>query len=166
MPQIEIPCVCPVAGTHTTDTVTLPPTLGFTQLSEAVMAVRWYIAQHRNAGDAAILAYLQEVYLLHTLGDWTCVAADGSPLPLTEENIRQYLIAGNPSAAFDVADLADDLYGAAVIHPLVERAQRSSQRSPTGAPTSAKRPRGQSSRKPRLQSLTTTSPTADTAATA
>jgi hypothetical protein len=159
MAEITIPCVCPVPGAHTEDTIYLPDTLGFTALAQLVMSARWYSADTDDM--AKLLAHLQEAYLLYTLSGWTLVDAEGKPLPLTEANVRTYLMA-NPSVAFDVADAADDLYGAAVVRPLVNRAKPSSLRGQTAGSTSARRRRGPRNPKPRLRSLTTTTPTAAT----
>ena len=159
--QVQIDCICPPkadgAPRHDHDTVTLRERLDF----RSVTAIRHGISLlERDEGTyvSEVLAVLTEGYVLHGIESWSLVDAKGKPLPLSRQAIRETILADIEVASV-VGDAADEMYGPTVLLPLLQRASRSSQGTPTAPSTSP--PTG-SSRKPRTpskQSSTTSSPT-------
>ena len=162
-----IPCVCPPKATgearHASDTVTLRQRLDFRAALTARNTVIVLKQEDPDASVAEILATLTEMYLLVGIESWSLVDTRGKAVPVSRAVIRQFIV-DHPDEATAVGDEADGLYSAAVIAPLVARAQNSSPPTPTDESTSAtdgqsppKRPRRS---KP---SSITTIPTAATA---
>jgi hypothetical protein len=157
--NIEIPCVC---GKHERDEVTLRETLDFraavTLRNSAIVAK----SENPDLTTAEVLALLSEQYLLVGIESWSLMAEDGKPLPVTRAAITERILS-NPEVAIIIADVADDLFGAKVVLPLLVRASNSSPPGPTGASTSA-RTTGTSRRpKPSSRSSITSIPTGVTA---
>jgi len=158
--SVPIPCPCP--GTpHEVDQINLRVKLG---LAAGIAIQRMVIDANQNRPDAAELTgLLAEAYLLHGVESWT-LESDGRPIPVSAAAIRTWLLADFGISA-PIADAADKLYMAAVILPLVNRAQTSSPSTPTNGSTSRPR-RGTSKRpKPSKPSSTGTTPTDSTATT-
>jgi hypothetical protein len=95
---------------------------------------------------------------------WSFVDEQGGKLPVTELTIRAKLLSDFALAA-PIADVADDLYMAPVLLPLVERAKRLSPITPTDGSTSAPPTGRPMPRKRSKRSSTTTTPTGGTAKT-
>jgi hypothetical protein len=72
---------------------------------------------------------IAELWLEIGVADWTFVYDDGSPIPVTHENIVRAL--PYAKGGREVADKADDLYVESVTSPLVKRLSELSQRGPT-----------------------------------
>lgn len=156
---VHIPCPCPGTPHPDGDTVGLREKLG---LAAGIALQRMVINANQNRPDAEELTgKLAEGYLLHGVEDWTLVNEDGRPIPVTDITIRKWLLEDFATAA-PIADQADGLYMAAVLLPLVNRAQTSSPSSPTNGSTS--RPRSGTSKRPKPSkpSSTTTTPTDST----
>jgi hypothetical protein len=156
--EVPIPCPCP-GSPHEADTIGLREKLG---LAAGIAIQRLVIDANQDRPDTAELAgRLAEGYLLHGVESWSLVDESGQPVPVTEVTIRHRLL-DDFSIAAPVADAADGLYMAAVILPLVNRAQTSSPSTPTNGSTS--RPRSGTSKRPKpsKRSSTTTTLTAST----
>ena len=166
--MVAIACPCPPLADggrrHESDEVTLRERLGFVEAS----AVRNGISLRRAEMDvedletAEILAVLTEGYILYGVSSWTLQDEAGKPLPVNRATIREHLLS-NWEVASVLADAADEVYGPAVMLPLLVRASTSSRPSPTEESTSASRPSGMPARKPSKPSSISTIPTADTA---
>jgi len=117
-----------------------------------------------DVSSAEILAALTETYLVLGVESWSLVDAKGKPLPVSKAAIREVLLT-KPDIAMEVGDAADALYSAAVILPLLARAQTSSPPTPTTESTSAKTPSLPKPPKPSKRSSITTIPMAATGAT-
>jgi hypothetical protein len=114
--------------------------------------------------EAQLAGQLAEAYLLFGVEAWSFVDDRGSLVPITEATIRAKLLADFATAA-PIAEVADDLYMAPVLLPLVDRAKRLSLTSPTAASTSAPPSGEPSPRKRSKRSSTTTTRTVDTETT-
>lgn len=152
---VAVACPCPGTPHPDGDTVNLREKLG---LHEGVAVQRLVIDANQagtGLGAAELTGILAEGYLLYGVEGWTFLNEQGLPLPCTRDTIRSVLLADFTLAA-PVAEAADDLYMAAVILPLVKRAQSSSPTTPTNGSTSP-RPRGTRSRpkQPKRSSTTT-----------
>lgn len=159
--EVPIPCICPNTP-HEGDTVTLADALHFRQATTARNAVYLLRAQDDEASIPEIMAVLTEHYLLLGITGWTLTDEDGKPRPATRAAIREHLLTEDDAATM-VGDAADDLYGAAVMRPLLRKASSSSEPSPTTEPTSPST--GTGSPTPSSLSSTTTTPTDDTETT-
>lgn len=156
---VTIPCVCP-GSPHESDTVTLKDPLSFRDAA-TMRASILLLDDLERADNDLVLAVLDETYLVHGIGSWTLVDAQGEPVPVTGENVELALLSHVPEA-MQVADKAEDLYNASVLLPLVERGQRLSGRGPTQLSTS---PTNGSSPKPRTHSSQSSTSTSRTDAT-
>lgn len=167
--KVRIECPCPGSPHPDGDEVGLHPKLG---LKAGVMLQRRVVTAQREAREsqepdmveAALVADLSELYCLVGIGWWTLVDEDGDPLPVSEEAIREHILADFSRAA-PVADRADALYLAPVILPLVGGASTSSQPGPTNGSTSATKTTTRTPRKRSRSSSTSTSQTGVTVAT-
>jgi hypothetical protein len=81
---------------------------------------------------------------------WNFLDDAGKPIPVTPENIVRALPWDKGGRI--VAERANDLYGPAVLAPLVEALRKLSSNGQTGSSTSATRPRKAGTRKPRALS--------------
>jgi hypothetical protein len=165
--QIDCPCAPRADGSprHPEgDEVTLRETLDFRSVTAIRHGISLLEREEGNAYTAEILAVLTEGYVLHGIEAWTLVDDHGKPLPVSRQAIRDAVLA-DVGIASVVGDAADTLYGEKVLLPLLARASRSSQPSPTGRLTSP--PTASQTRRPRPSrpSSTSTSPTAATVAT-
>jgi hypothetical protein len=115
--------------------------------------------------DAAHLTgILAEGYLLYGVEAWTLVDENGHTIPVTRDTVRAKLLSDFAVAA-PVAELADSLYMAPVILPLVKRASASLLTTPTNGSTSVLPAGTPKARKRSKRSSTTTTPTDGTVAT-
>ena len=131
---VQIPCPCPGTPHPDGDTVELREKLG---LAAGIAVQRMIIEANQGRADTAELTgKLGEGYLLHGVEAWTLIDENGSLIPVNENTIRARLLTDFTVAA-PIADAADDLYMAAVISPLVKKAERSSPTTPTNGSTSA-----------------------------
>lgn len=152
---VLVGCPCP-GHPHESDTVNLREKL---DLASGI-AIQRLIIEANSAGTglgaAELTGLLSEGYLLYGVESWSFVDDQGRPVPVTKDTIRSVLLA-DFSLAAPVAEGADGLYMAAVILPLVKRAQDSSPGSRTNGSTSP-RPRATSKRpKQSKRSSTSTS---------
>ena len=166
--KATIPCVCEKAR-HETDTITFRDRLDF----RSGLAVRKQLALEKDddpgMGAGEILAILTESYLVYGIESWTLKDEKGQPLPVNRTNIRAFLEA-HPEEAEQAGNVADSIYQEQILLPLLARASKLSQPSPTpelmsptppsSGPTST-RPKSKQS-KPSLTSIT---PTGDTVST-
>lgn len=166
MNETHIQCPCPeLAGIiqHPDgDTVTLRERLDF----RSALGIRNDFILLRNEDEVSVgeaLAALSEGYLYHGIEAWTLNDEKGEPLPVSHSSIRDALLS-RPEIAVEVADAADELYGVAVILPLLARAAKSSQPMPTKPSTSATKPVSKHPTRSSPSSITT-SPTASTGKT-
>ena len=168
--SVPIPCICPpkADGTprHEHDTVTLRDKLDFRQATSIRNAVAFAKAEDDEVGPADLLATLTEGYILQGVESWSLQGVDdkGRPfaLPVTKPNIREKLLS-DPLLAEDIGDAADELYGKAILLPLLSRALASSPPTPTTGSTSARKRGPRTPRKPSRPSSTSTTQTAGTA---
>ena len=134
MSAVEIACVCP--GTpHERDTVNLRDVMDFVH-GKALRYRVQLLEDAERADSALVLATLTEGYLLYGIESWTLVDADGKPLPVSPDTIRGSLLS-HAVEADELADRAAEMYGEAVMSPLLQRAQNSSPPTPTEESTSA-----------------------------
>lgn len=145
--DVPIRCVCPPKADgsprHEGDTITLRDTLGFRE----VTTIRGLVGQidvSDTLAVAEILATLTEGYIIFGVEAWTLRhdttddkgrSRPNQPIPVSRAAIREHLLSAVDAAA-DVGDAADGLYGEKVVLPLLMRASRSSQGSPTDGSTS------------------------------
>lgn len=137
---------CPCEGTphEDGDVVYLYPDL---PAMAGVKARAWFVASATQGLDPATLeAQIAELWLTVGVVRWTFLLDDGSPVPLTPENIIRALPYGKGGRL--VADKANDLYVDSVVAPLVreweERSKPGSTRSSrpaTSASTTSRRKR-------------------------
>lgn len=156
---VEITCVCPPTQEgkprHLADRVELREKLDFRSALTARNAIALAKEEDDDISSAEILAVLTEHYLVLGISSWSLVDAKGKKVEPSRAAIRQF-IAEHPDEAMEIGDAADALYSAAVILPLVARAQRSSQPTPTTGSTSATTDSSPRPRKPSKPSSTTT----------
>jgi hypothetical protein len=157
-------CQCPGSPHPDGDLVYLRPRLG---LAAGIAIQRLIVEANQDRADSAeISGQLAEAYLLHGVAGWNLVGeGEGEkPIPVNEDSIRLYLLSDFVRSA-PVADAADDLYMAAVLGPLVNRALASSPTTSTSGSTSATRRGKSKAPRPSKPSSTTTTRTAATATT-
>jgi hypothetical protein len=94
------------------------------------------------------------LWLSMCVADWTFLFDDGSPIPVTPENVVRAL--PYAKGGRQVADKADDLYVDSVTAPLLEALERLSKPGRTASSRPATRPRTASQRKPPKPSSTAT----------
>lgn len=167
--DVQIDCLCPPNARGETrhpdgDTVTLRERLDFRAALTARNTMVLVKQEDPDASPADILAALTEVYLLIGITGWTLVDAKNRPVEVSRATIREHLLS-NPDVAMVVGDAADEMYSAAVILPLMARANNSSPPTPIEGSTSATKPSTPRSRKPSSPSSITTIPTDATATT-
>jgi len=160
--EIRISCICPDPATHPDgDVVRLQWPLPFPTMALLNKTIRWEKSTREGGLPMpAALALLTELYLRHTLASWTLVE-DGAPIALNEANVERYLMTV-PTAAFEVADRADDLYSEIVLGPLIQRASPSSPGGPTERSTSPTKVNGAASKTSRQSSRSSSSNTETT----
>jgi hypothetical protein len=157
--DVPVSCPCPGSPHPDGDTIRLREKLG---LAAGIAIQRMIIdANSEKDNTAELTGKLAEGYLLHGVESWTLVNEAGLDIPVNEATIRHHLL-DDFVVASPVADAADGLYMAAVILPLVQKAQSLSPSTPTNGSTS---PRPSGTPKPpkqRKRSSTTTTPTDST----
>lgn len=90
-------------------------------------------------GDPALLeVLLGRVFIEDGIDGWTFVDEDGDEYGVTPDNIERLLPWSRGGQL--VAEKANDLYGEAILAPLVRRSLSTSQPGPTNGSTSATRP--------------------------
>ena len=156
---VEIPCVCPPKPDgqprHIADTIELREKLDFRSALTARNAIALAKEEDDDVSSAEILAVLTETYLILGIQSWSLVDEKGKKIEPSRTAIREFIEA-HPDAAMEVGDAADGLYSAAVILPLVARAQKSLQPTQTTGSTSVTTDSLPKPRKPSKPSLTTT----------
>lgn len=166
--KATIPCVC-VKARHETDTITFRPRLDF----RSGLAVRKQLALEKDddpgMGAGEILAILTESYLVYGIESWTLKDEDGKPLEPSRANIRAFLEA-HPEEAEQAGNVADGLYQEQILLPLLARASKLSQPSPTPELMSPMHPSSGRTSTPRRSkqskpSLTSITPTGNTETT-
>lgn len=167
--DVHVDCICPpLAGGGIRhpggDTVTLRERLGFRAAVTARNTMLLAKSENPDAGAADILALLTETYLLVGIEGWTLVNGRNDPLEVSRAAIRAFMDA-NPDTAMTIGDAADELYGPAVILPLLARAQTSSPPTPIDGSTSAPTAGSPRPRRPSKRSSISTIPTDVTATT-
>ena len=156
---VRVPC--PTGEHPDGDSVSLRPKIGLAGGVEAQQTIQ-KIAN--NATAAQVTGLLLSVYLRHGVAEWTLHDDAGQALPLTPDTLQSALL-DDFALAQPIADVADELYYAAVVAPLVAAASRSSQATRPATPTSASTESPASRPKPSKRSSTSTTPTAGTAPT-
>jgi len=167
--MVTVACLCPPKATGEVrhpagDEITLRERLDFRAALTARNTMVLLKEEDPDVSSAEILAALTETYLVLGIEAWSLVDAKGKPLPVSKAAIREVLLT-KPDIAMEVGDAADALYSAAVILPLLARAQTSSPPTPTNGLTSAKMPSSPKRPKPSKRSSITTIPTAATVTT-
>ena len=167
--MVAVTCLCPPKATGEVrhpagDEITLRERLDFRAALTARNTMVLLKEEDPDVSSAEILAALTETYLVLGIEAWSLVDAKGKPLPVSKAAIREVLLT-KPDIAMEVGDAADALYSAAVILPLLARAQTSSPPTPTNGLTSAKMPSSPKRPKPSKRSSITTIPTAATVTT-
>ena len=95
--------------------------------------------------DPALLeSLLGRVFIEEGIVGWTFLDVEGEPEPVTMANIERLL--PWPRGGSAVAERANDLYGEAVLGPLLRRSLTMPQHGPTNGSTSAIRPSRQQRR--------------------
>lgn len=148
---------CPCQGTPHPDgdVVYLRPELS---VAAGVKARSWFVDSITGAVDSADLQErIAALWLEAGVVSWTFLDDDGSPIPVTAENIVRALPYGKGGRL--VADKADDLYVPSVVTPLAEGLDALSKRGSTSSTPRATSRRTTSTRKPRKPSSTATTAT-------
>lgn len=141
-------CRCPgTPDTHPDgDEVYLAPEVSLT------MGLRANGAINKAEGNTELLElYMGRVFIEEGIVGWTFHDEDG-PIPVTPANIERLLPWSRGGS--QVAEKANDLYGEAILAPLVKRSLNSSELGPTNGSTSHTRP----SRSKRRSSSKSSSP--------
>lgn len=120
-------CLCPGTPHAGGDTVYLRAELDLA----GGLAV---IAAMSSGEGEALIERMGRAYLLAGIASWTFLDEAGVPVPATRENIDRLRWS---AATLAIANAAADLYGEAVLDPLVETANASSPSGPSDASTSA-----------------------------
>lgn len=124
------PCRC--AGTpHDSDVVYLHGE------TTAALGLAAYAAIAAAEGVEDQRLRLGMAYLIHGVAEWTFLADDGTPIPVTPETVSRALPWSRGGR--EVAEKANELYADEVVRPLVERLQRSSRVTSITASTSVSR---------------------------
>lgn len=164
--KTTVGCLCPPNGQRhpNGDTITWRETLDFRTALAARKAVSWARTEDESVDVPDVLALLSEFYLTHCIESWTLRDAKGKAIEVSRPAVEQYILPTD--AAFDLAEIADDLYSDRILGPLVAAASTSSPPTPTNGSTSATRGRGKASRpKPSTPSSITPTPMAATGRT-
>lgn len=159
---IEVRTVCPCEGTpHEFDTVRLRATLPLAQGVALQSYLSALSAQMSPLERADLNGKLAEILLLYGVESWTYVDARGQSIPVTEQVIRDKLLA-DFALATPVADTAADYYSEMIVRPLVERASNTLRPPQTAestpvSDTSPSTGNGKSPRRKRSKPSSTTS---------
>jgi hypothetical protein len=161
--RVAIDCVCPSRADgeprHPAgDTVTLRETLDFRSVTAIRHGISFLDNDGTDAYTADVLAVLTEGYVLHGIESWTLQDEKGWPVEVSRSAIRERVLSRVDVAAV-IGDAADELYGEKVLLPLLVRASRSSQATPTESSTSLPTASPTGRPKPSKRSSTTTTPT-------
>lgn len=162
---MKIECVCPPTAAGDTrhpagDTVELRERLDFRSALTVRNAIIMAKQDDPDMDAPEILAMLTEKYLLLGIESWSLVDAKAKKVEPTRDAIRAF-VQDHPNEAMEVGDAADALYSAAVILPLVARAQKSSPTSQTNGSTSPTTGSRSVPRKPSKPSSTSITPMVD-----
>ena len=153
---VRVPCP---SGQHPDgDSVSLKPKLGLAAGIEAQQTIHGI---GKGDSHAKVSGILLELYLRHGVAEWTLHDDDGKNIEFTPESLQAELL-DDFARAEPIADVADSLYYAAVIAPLVAAASKSSQATPPEPSTSQETGSPASRPKPSKPSSTTTSQTGGT----
>ena len=156
---VRVPCP---SGQHPDgDSVSLKPKLG---LAAGIAAQQTIQGIGKGASTAEVTGTLLELYLRHGVAEWTLHNGDGKPYDLTPKSLQEHLL-DDFAVAEPIADVADSLYYAAVVAPLVAAASKSSQATPPAPSTSAGTGSPASRRRRSRPSSITATPMGDTAPT-
>jgi hypothetical protein len=150
---VRVPCDTHPDG----DSVCLRPKLGLAGGIEAQQTIQ---AISKGTTSEEVTGRLLETYLKHGVAEWTLHDANGKPVALTPESLRERLL-DDFVLAQPIADKADELSYAAVVAPLVAAASKSSQATSPEPTTSAPKDSPASRRKPSKPSSTSTTPMDD-----
>ena len=129
------PCRCAGSPHAQGDIVWLRPKAGIDMGLAATVALR-----HSGTRPGDVQAALGMVFLRYGISGWTFTDENHEVVPVTADNIDLWL--PWDEGGFEVADRADDLYGATVIAPLVRRSEPSPPPTPGEPSTSATPPSG------------------------
>ncbi len=145
--NVTIPCVCPPLedgqARHQSDVVTLRDKMPFRD----ALAMRYEIGvakeEDPDITGADMLGILSESYIVHGIESWS-LQQDGpkgkpEPIRVSRANIASFVL-GNMEVGLILSEVADDLYAAAVMLPLIQAGSPSSPDSPTETTTSATTP--------------------------
>lgn len=135
-------CACPGSphngqdGTDDGDYVYLRPVLGY-QGGLAVLAALGRIPLRADGTmDLGELSVgVSPLYIEHGAVGWNFTNGTGETVPFDAQ-----VLLDDYSLAYPIGERADELYGEAVLRPLVSRTSKSSPRGRTGGSTSASRP--------------------------
>ena len=156
--DVKVTCLCEPNRDHQ-DTITFRAMLDFEGAMACRQAVRLLKQQDPESSSGDFLAVISVHYLVHGIESWTLV--DGrEPVPVTGKAIRDRIFT-NLDVAFELADVADELYTETVLLPLLGVAPNSSPPTPTDESTSPPTSTKPTSLRPSKRSSTTTSPTDD-----
>jgi len=87
-----------------------------------------------TSGDSdALIERMGRAYLIAGIVDWTFTDEAGAKVPVTHDNIRRLRWT---ASTLTLANAASDLYGEAVLSPLVQTASASSPSGPSDGSTS------------------------------
>ena len=156
---VRVPC--PTGEHPDGDSVSLRPKIGLSGGIEAQQTIQ-KIAKDATAEQ--VTGLLLSVYLRHGVAEWALHDDEGEPHPLNPDTLQSVLL-DDFELAQPIADVADQLYYAAVVAPLVAAASKSSRATRPAATTSAPTESPASPPKPSKRSSTSTTPTAGTAPT-
>lgn len=109
-------CLCPGTPHSTGDVVELRSELDL----DGGLAV---LSEFTSESKTSIVERLGRAYLRWGVSSWTFVDENGAPIPVTPERISRLRWSG---AVYRLADRAAELYGEAVLNPLVNRESGSS----------------------------------------
>jgi hypothetical protein len=145
-------CPCEGKPHEDGDVVYLYPDLS---VPAGIRARAWFVDAMTGELDSPTLQEkIAGLWLEVGVAEWTFLDDDGSPIPVTHENVVRALPYGKGGRL--VADKADDLYVDSVITPLAQGLEALSQRGSTSNGRGATSPRTTSTRKPRKPSSTAT----------
>ncbi len=164
--KTTVGCLCPPNGQRhpNGDTITWRDKLDFRTALAARKAVSWARTEDESVDVPDVLALLSEFYLTHCIESWTLRDAKGKAIEVSRRTVEQYVLSSE--AAFDLAEVADDLYSDRILGPLVTAASKSSPPTQTNGSTSPTPGPGKVSRsKPSTPSSITPSPMAATGRT-
>ena len=153
---VPVSVPCPTGEHPDGDSVSLRPKLGLAAGVEAQQTIQ-KIA--KDTPSEEVTGLLLELYLRKGVAEWTLHDESG-PIELTPSSLRSELL-DDFARAEPIADVADSLYYAAVVAPLVGAASKSSQATPPAPTTSASTDSPASRPKRSKRSSTSTTPMGD-----